>query len=60
MSVLPATSEQNPGIKPLSTPDWDAKDRRLNKERLRQAIVWNPRVGLEEGIRRSAAGFQSH
>lgn len=40
-------------------PDWDVQDSRLNNEKLCRTIGWQPQVTLEEGIRRSAAGFQT-
>lgn len=47
-------------IEQLPAPNWDVQDSRLDNSKLRQAIGWNPQVTLEEGIRRSAAGFLSH
>lgn len=47
-------------IEQLPAPDWDVQDSRLDNDRLCQAINWSPQVTLEEGIRRSAAGFLSH
>lgn len=41
----------------VPAPSWDVQDSRLNNEKIRQTINWNPQVTLEEGIRRSTAGF---
>ncbi|MBE34305.1 MAG: hypothetical protein CMI16_01875 [Opitutaceae bacterium] len=46
-------------IEQLPAPDWDVQDSRLHNDKLSQAIGWKPQVTLEEGIRRSAAGFLS-
>lgn len=44
-------------LEQLPAPSWDVQDSRLNIEKLRQTINWCPQVTLEEGIRRSTAGF---
>lgn len=38
-------------------PAWDVQDSRLDPRRLGDATGWRPQVSLDEGIRRSAAGF---
>ncbi len=49
----PIKIEQQPA------PEWDVQDSRLDNQKLCTAIDWLPQVSLEEGIRRSAAGFLS-
>lgn len=41
-------------------PDWDVKDSRIANDRLVAATGWAPQVAINEGIRRSAAGFLNH
>jgi UDP-glucose 4-epimerase len=41
-------------------PAWDVADSRLDHGRLTEATGWEPQVALDEGIRRSAAGFLNH
>jgi len=41
-------------------PAWDVEDSRLDHARLAAAAGWTPRVSLDEGIRRSAAGYAGH
>jgi UDP-glucose 4-epimerase len=38
-------------------PAWDVQDSRLDNTRLVQATGWRPQVTLDEGVRRSTAGF---
>ncbi|MSU45612.1 MAG: NAD-dependent epimerase/dehydratase family protein [Lacunisphaera sp.] len=38
-------------------PAWDVEDSRLDNQRLAAAAGWRPQVSLDEGIRRSAAGY---
>lgn len=38
-------------------PSWDVQDSRLDNTRLVQATGWRPQVTLDEGVRRSTAGF---
>ncbi len=37
-------------------PAWDVHDSRLDPSRLRAATDWNPRIPLDEGVRRAVAG----
>ena len=60
ITLVESQTEKGISIEQLPAPDWDVQDSRLNNEKLRQAIGWTPQVTLEEGIRRSAAGFLSH
>jgi UDP-glucose 4-epimerase len=39
---------------------WDVQDSRLDIQRLVAATGWRPQVTLDEGIRRSAAGYAGH
>lgn len=59
-----ALVEQHTGRKVLATttaaPPWDVQDSRLDPRRLSDATGWRPQVALDEGIRRSAAGFLEH
>jgi len=48
------TTQLTPG------PAWDVQDSRLDIRRLTTATGWGPQVSLDEGIRRSAAGFLDH
>jgi UDP-glucose 4-epimerase len=41
-------------------PTWDVEDSRLDNRRLVAAASWQPQVSLDEGIRRSAAGYSGH
>ncbi len=41
-------------------PAWDVEDSRLDNRRLAAAAGWQPQVSLDEGIRRSAAGYSGH
>jgi UDP-glucose 4-epimerase len=41
-------------------PPWDVEDSRLDNRRLVAAAGWQPQVSLDEGIRRSAAGYSEH
>jgi UDP-glucose 4-epimerase len=41
-------------------PAWDVADSRLNNSKILAATGWRPQVSLDEGIRRSAAGFLEH
>ena len=41
-------------------PAWDVQDSRLDHGRLTAATGWQPQVALDEGIRRSAAGYLDH
>lgn len=41
-------------------PAWDVQDSRLDNQRLTAAIGWRPQVLLDEGVRRSAAGYAAH
>ena len=41
-------------------PSWDVDDSRLDNRRLMAAAGWQPQVSLDEGIRRSAAGYSAH
>ncbi|HWA24516.1 MAG TPA: NAD-dependent epimerase/dehydratase family protein [Lacunisphaera sp.] len=41
-------------------PAWDVRDSRLDHGRLTEATGWEPQVGLDEGIRRSAAPYLNH
>ncbi|MFI5335150.1 MAG: NAD-dependent epimerase/dehydratase family protein [Opitutales bacterium] len=38
-------------------PPWDVQDSRLDNRRFQAATEWCPQVSLDEGIRRSAAGY---
>jgi UDP-glucose 4-epimerase len=39
---------------------WDVHDSRLDNQRIIAATGWRPQVTLDEGIRRSAAGYAGH
>lgn len=39
---------------------WDVQDSRLDHRRLTKATGWKPQIVLDEGIRRSVAGFLDH
>ncbi len=56
-----ALVEKHTGKKMITTttpaPAWDVQDSRLDSRRLTEATGWRPQVALDEGIRRSAAGF---
>jgi UDP-glucose 4-epimerase len=56
--------ERHTGKKMLTNqtaaPAWDVQDSRLDRGRLSRATGWSPQVSLEEGIRRSAAGYLDH
>ena len=41
-------------------PAWDVEDSRLDPRRFATAAGWAPQVSLDEGIRRSAAGYAAH
>lgn len=41
-------------------PAWDVQDSRLDPAKLIAATGWQPQVGLDEGIRRSVAGYVDH
>jgi len=41
-------------------PPWDVQDSRLDIAKLVAATGWRPQVTLDEGIRRSAAGYAMH
>lgn len=41
-------------------PMWDVQDSRLDPSRLIAATGWQPQVTLEEGVRRSVAGYLDH
>jgi UDP-glucose 4-epimerase len=41
-------------------PAWDVQDSRLDHGKLTAATGWRPRVPLDEGIRRAAAGYPDH
>ena len=53
--------EKHTGKKVLTTTTdaraWDVQDSRLDPRRLTEATGWRPQVALDEGIRRSAAGY---
>jgi UDP-glucose 4-epimerase len=53
--------EKHTGKKVLTTTTearaWDVHDSRLDPRRLTAAIGWRPQVALDEGIRRSVAGY---
>lgn len=59
-----ALVEKHTGKKVLTTttpaPAWDVQDCRLDHRRLTGVIDWQPQVSLDEGIRRSTAGFLDH
>lgn len=59
-----ALVEKHTGRKITTTttpaPAWDVQDSRLSNERLIAATGWRPQVALDEGIRRSAAGYLDH
>lgn len=42
------------------TPAWDVQDSRLDPAKLIAATGWQPQVGLDEGVRRSVAGYVDH
>jgi UDP-glucose 4-epimerase len=44
----------------IAAPAWDVQDSRLDHDRLTAATGWQPQVPLDEGIRRSAAGYLDH
>jgi UDP-glucose 4-epimerase len=56
-----ALVEKHTGKKVLTTttpgPAWDVQDSRLDQRRLVDATGWRPQVALDEGIRRSTAGY---
>ena len=39
---------------------WDVQDSRLDIRRIVAATGWRPQVSLDEGIRRSTAGYLEH
>lgn len=47
-------------IDPRPAPPWDVHDSRLDPTRLTEATGWRPRIALDEGIRRSVAGYLDH
>jgi len=59
IALVESQTEKGISIEQLPAPTWDVQDSRLNNDKLSQAIGWKPQVTLEEGIRRSAAGFLS-
>lgn len=44
----------------LPAPAWDVQDSRLDPAKLIAATGWRPQVGLDEGVRRSVAGYVDH
>jgi len=59
-----ALVEQHTGRKvatdQIAAPAWDVQDSRLDPRRLVDATGWRPQVALDEGIRRSTAGYLDH
>lgn len=47
-------------VQSTGAPAWDVQDSRLDPNKLIAATDWRPHVALDEGIRRSVAGYLDH
>ncbi len=60
ISLVEKHTERRIQLSAQPGPAWDVQDSQLDPARLVAATRWTPQVSLDEGIRRSAAGYAGH